>query len=53
MIIKAVVLFLILIGVLAMFGKLHVIAPKSIRTRKCRKCGKFQIGRTKCSCNQR
>lgn len=59
--VKAVTLFLIVIMVLAMFGKLGwlgTLAPKSLRKaarRKpalCKNCGRHIIGSKGCDCGQ-
>lgn len=50
MILKIVTLFLIGMGVLAMFGKLRLPKIKAYETRKCTKCGSFKIGKSPCLC---
>lgn len=59
MIIKAITLFLIAIGVLAMFGKLR--APKidnpfkrdkTLSASKCKKCGSYILGKGPCACEK-
>lgn len=52
MIAKIVVLFLVGMGVLAMFGKLTVPGAKKLASRRCAKCGKFRIGRGACDCGK-
>jgi len=52
MIFKIVTLFLIGMGVLAMFGKLTVPGVKRITDAKCRSCGKFTFGKS-CDCKGR
>jgi hypothetical protein len=58
MILKIVTLFLIGMGVLAMFGKLRVPGADiyrrlgSARPRKCPHCGRFQIGKGPCDCRK-
>jgi hypothetical protein len=50
MIFKIVLLFLVVMGVLAMFGKLHWIGGKRLASAKCRSCGRYRIGRGPCAC---
>lgn len=52
MIFKIVSLFLIGMGVLAMFGKLTVPGMKRLTDAKCRQCGQFTFGKP-CSCKDR
>ncbi|WP_176439095.1 hypothetical protein [Puniceibacterium sediminis] len=52
MIFKIVTLFLIGMGVLAMFGKLKVPGAKRLASAKCRHCGRYRIGRGKCPCGE-
>lgn len=49
---KIVTLFLVGMGVLAMFGKLTFPGQKQLRNAKCSKCGRFKIGRGPCSCTK-
>ena len=60
MILKVVVLFLVAMGVMAMFGKLHFpgIGPGKGRqarlsTKKCPRCGAYRIGKGPCNCGQK
>jgi len=50
MIIKIVILFLILIIVLAMFGKAHILLPGRYKKSRCGKCGQLKIGKS-CGCS--
>ena len=50
MIIKVVSLFLIGMMVLAMFGRLRFPGQKRLQTMKCPSCGRYRIGKGKCSC---
>ena len=50
MIIKIVVIFLIIIIVLAMFGKAHILLPGRYKKSRCRKCGQLRIGNS-CGCD--
>lgn len=52
MMFKIVTLFLIVMGVLAMFGKLHWIGGKRLASTKCKSCGRYRIGRGPCPCGQ-
>ncbi len=52
MIFKIVSLFLVGMGVLAMFGKLTIPGAKQLADAKCKSCGKFTFGKT-CACKER
>lgn len=52
MIFKIVTLFLIVMGVLAMFGKMHWLGGKRLANTKCRSCGRYRIGRGPCPCGK-
>jgi hypothetical protein len=52
MILKAVSLFLVVIAVLAMFGKLHWLGGKRMAAAKCSGCGRYRIGKGPCSCGK-
>ncbi|MDZ7711118.1 MAG: hypothetical protein U5K36_14530 [Roseovarius sp.] len=52
MIVKIVLLFLVAMGVLAMFGKLRFPGQKRLEAAKCRKCGRYRIGKGPCSCEK-
>ncbi|WP_350141403.1 hypothetical protein [Roseovarius sp.] len=52
MVVKIVVLFLVAMGVLAMFGKLRFPGQKRLAAAKCRKCGRYRIGKEPCSCEK-
>jgi hypothetical protein len=52
MIFKIVVLFLVVMGVLAMFGKMHWLGGKRLASKKCRGCGRYRIGRGPCACGK-
>ena len=49
---KVVVLFLVFMGVLAMFGKLHWLGGKRLSSAKCSSCGRFKIGKGPCACGK-
>nr|WP_281496006.1 hypothetical protein [Marivita sp. S6314] len=48
---KIVILFLIFIAVLAMFGKLRFPGSTRLANAKCRKCGRYRIGKGPCPCS--
>ncbi|MEM9638629.1 MAG: hypothetical protein AAGA94_13350 [Pseudomonadota bacterium] len=52
MIFKIVTLFLVVMGVLAMFGKMHWLGGKRLTSAKCRHCGRHRIGRGPCGCGR-
>ncbi len=56
MILKIVSLFLIVMAVLAMFGRLRMSTiSKALGVKKpakCKKCGRFQIGKGPCACER-
>lgn len=52
MILKVVVLFLIVIGVMAMFGKLRIPKVKFLNSKRCSKCGQLKIGKD-CQCSKK
>ncbi|MFD1158407.1 hypothetical protein [Roseovarius aestuarii] len=52
MIVKIVILFLVAMGVLAMFGKLRFPGQQRLNSAKCPKCGRFRIGKGPCSCGK-
>ena len=53
MIFKIVTLFLVFMGVLAMFGKLSVPGSKRLADRRCPSCGRFRIGKGPCGCGHK
>jgi purine-cytosine permease-like protein len=50
MIFKIVALFLVFMGVLGWFGKMHWIGGKALTQKKCSSCGRFRIGKGPCGC---
>lgn len=52
MIFKIVTLFLVGMGVLAMFGKLTYPGKKRLQSAKCPKCGRYSIGKGPCPCTK-
>lgn len=53
MIFKIVTLFLVIMGVLAMFGKMHWLGGKRLASAKCQSCGRYRIGRGPCPCDKK
>jgi hypothetical protein len=51
-IVKIVILFLVAMGVLAMFGKLRFPGQQKLASAKCQKCGRFRIGKGPCPCTK-
>lgn len=49
---KIVTLFLVAMGVMAMFGKLSLPGKKRLSALKCSRCGRYRIGKGPCSCGQ-
>ena len=52
MILKIVTLFLIGMGVLAMFGRLRFPGPPRLTRRKCKACGAPLVGKSECPCGE-
>ena len=52
MIIKIVILFLVFMGVLAMFGRLRFPGQDRLASARCPDCGRFRIGKGPCSCKK-
>ncbi|MFZ7092129.1 hypothetical protein [Primorskyibacter sp. 2E233] len=52
MIVKIVFLFLIFMGVLAMFGKLRLPGQDRLDKARCSACGRFRIGKGPCPCGK-
>jgi len=52
MIVKIVVLFLVAMGVLAMFGRLRFPGRRTLTNRKCPRCGRYRLGRGPCECGE-
>ena len=51
-IIKIVTLFLIAMGVLAMFGKLRFPGKARLQSARCPSCGRYRIGKGPCPCKK-
>lgn len=49
---KIVAIFLVVMAVLAMFGKLRFPGQKQINSRRCPSCGRFKIGKGPCACKK-
>jgi hypothetical protein len=52
-IVKIVILFLVFMGVMAMFGKLRFPGQQQLAKAKCPKCGRFRIGKGPCPCQKK
>jgi purine-cytosine permease-like protein len=50
MVFKIVLLFLVAMGLLAWFGKMHWLGGKRLSRTKCRDCGRYRIGKGDCAC---
>ncbi|MEM6304597.1 MAG: hypothetical protein AAF744_07755 [Pseudomonadota bacterium] len=50
MISKIVLLFLAVVAVLGIFGKMHWIGGKRLKQAKCGQCGRYRIGKGPCKC---
>jgi len=48
--VKGITLFLIGMGVLAMFGKWRFPGQDRLANAKCPKCGRYRIGKGPCKC---
>ena len=51
-IVKIVTLFLVFMGVLAMFGRLRLPKPLQRVAGKCPDCGRHRIGKGDCPCGK-
>jgi hypothetical protein len=51
-IIKIVILFLVFMGVMAMFGRLRFPGQTQLESRRCPKCGRFRLGKGPCDCGK-
>ncbi|CUH87715.1 hypothetical protein PH5382_01644 [Phaeobacter sp. CECT 5382] len=47
---KIVTLFLVIMAVLAMFGKFTFPGQKRLQSARCPSCGRFKIGKGPCGC---
>jgi len=52
-ILKAVLLFLVAMAVLAMFGKFRFPGARQLDAMRCPRCGRFRIGKGRCDCGHR
>jgi hypothetical protein len=50
--IKVVTFFLIGMMILALFGRLRFPGSERLKSAKCKKCGRFRIGKGPCPCGQ-
>ena len=53
MMMKIVALFLVVMMVLAMFGRLRFPGQAKLQNMKCRKCGRYRIGSGPCFCGNK
>ncbi len=49
---KIVTLFLVVMGVLAMFGKARFPGQKRLEAARCSRCGRYRIGKGPCGCEK-
>tara|TARA_Y100001933_G_scaffold249926_1_gene285517 strand:+ start:1862 stop:2032 length:171 start_codon:yes stop_codon:yes gene_type:complete len=52
MIVRIVLLFLVAMAVLAMFGRLRFPGQKRLAEAKCKRCGRYRIGKGPCDCEK-
>lgn len=52
MVLKVVILFLVAMGTLAWFGKMHWLGVKGLKRAKCKSCGRHRIGKGPCGCRE-
>lgn len=52
MLFKIVALFLVVMAVLAMFGKLRLPGKDKLTKARCGRCGRFRIGKGPCDCSK-
>ena len=52
MVVKIVTFFLIFMVVLGMFGKLRLPGARQIADKRCKRCGRFRIGKGPCACGR-
>mgnify|MGYP003647297108 CR=1 FL=1 len=52
MVFKIVLLFLVCMGTLAWFGKMHWLGSNRLSQTKCPDCGRYRIGKGPCSCGK-
>ena len=51
-IVKIVILFLVAMGVLAMFGRLRFPGQRRLASARCPNCKRFRIGKGPCRCGK-
>lgn len=51
-IVKIVILFLVFMGVMAMFGKLRFPGQQKLASARCPRCGRFRLGKGPCACGK-
>jgi len=52
-ILKIVFLFLVVVAVLGMFGKLRLPYVRRLTSAKCERCGRYRIGKGPCGCGEK
>ncbi|GGG80770.1 hypothetical protein GCM10011415_32760 [Salipiger pallidus] len=52
MLAKIVAIFLVVIGLLGIFGKLRMPGKAQLTNKKCPRCGRYRIGRGPCGCGK-
>lgn len=50
---KIVAIFLVVMAVLGIFGKLRVPGTARFAEKKCPRCGRYRIGKGPCDCGQK
>ena len=53
MLFKIVAIFLVVIAVLGIFGKLRVPGARQLAQKKCPRCGRYRIGKGPCECGKK
>lgn len=51
-IVKIVIVFLVAMGVLAVFGRFRFPGQKRLSEARCKRCGRYRIGKGPCSCER-
>ncbi|MBN9886902.1 hypothetical protein I6N89_06300 [Pelagibaca abyssi] len=50
---KIVAIFLIVMAVLGIFGKLRMPGARHLAEKKCPRCGRYRIGKGPCGCGEK
>lgn len=53
MLAKIVAIFLVVIALLGMFGKLRMPGAARLSQMKCPRCGRYRIGKGPCECGKK